>query len=171
MWGSCVKHVGRWWPIGLLAGLWDSVIDLCFVVRYFVSILVLQSSWWGRESWLLCLSSWCLVVVVWLFLTMPRVCLLWYFLIITTYILWTGSTPLRGVCWGVWFGYWILVFATFYIRSKVADWKEVSYLNISARILPIRHCISLRDNEINTRKVYCTFVVGFTHSNSDIWKW
>ena len=23
---------------------------------------------------LLCLSSWCLVVVVWLFLTMPRVC-------------------------------------------------------------------------------------------------
>ena len=24
---------------------------------------------------LLCLSSWCLVVVVWLFLTMPRVCL------------------------------------------------------------------------------------------------
>ena len=28
---------------------------LCFVVRYFMSILVLQSSWWGRESWLLCL--------------------------------------------------------------------------------------------------------------------
>ena len=26
---------------------------LCFVVRYFMSILVLQSSWWGRESWLL----------------------------------------------------------------------------------------------------------------------
>ena len=25
---------------------------------------------------LLCLSSWCLVIVVWLFLTMPRVCLL-----------------------------------------------------------------------------------------------
>ena len=24
---------------------------------------------------LLCMSSWCLVVVVWLFLTMPRVCL------------------------------------------------------------------------------------------------
>ena len=29
---------------------------LCFVVRYFMSILVLQSSRWGREreSWLLC---------------------------------------------------------------------------------------------------------------------
>ena len=29
------------------------VIVLCFVVRYFMSILVLQSSSWGRESWLL----------------------------------------------------------------------------------------------------------------------
>ena len=34
-----------------------SVIVLCFVVRYFVSILVLQSSRWGRESWLLCFVS------------------------------------------------------------------------------------------------------------------
>ena len=31
-----------------------SAIVLCFVVRYFVSILVLQSSRWGIESWLLC---------------------------------------------------------------------------------------------------------------------
>ena len=28
-----------------------------------------------RAGCLLCLSSWCLVIVVWLFLTMPRVCL------------------------------------------------------------------------------------------------
>ena len=35
--------------------MWESVIVLCFVVRYFMPILVLQSSWWGRESWLLCL--------------------------------------------------------------------------------------------------------------------
>ena len=34
---------------------WDSVFFICFVVRYFVSIIVLQSSWWGRESLLLCL--------------------------------------------------------------------------------------------------------------------
>ena len=34
--------------------LWDSVIALYFVVRYFESILVLQSSQWGRESWLVC---------------------------------------------------------------------------------------------------------------------
>ena len=26
----------------------------CFVVRYFVYIPVLQSSRWGRQSWLLC---------------------------------------------------------------------------------------------------------------------
>ena len=38
----------------MLVPLLDSVIVLCFVVRYFVSILVLQSSRWGRESWLLC---------------------------------------------------------------------------------------------------------------------
>ena len=31
------------------------VIVLYFVVRYFMSILLLQSSGWGRESWLLCL--------------------------------------------------------------------------------------------------------------------
>ena len=32
-------------------------------VRYFMSNLVLQSSWWGRESWLLCLI--CLPGVSW----------------------------------------------------------------------------------------------------------
>ena len=37
------------------SSLWESVIVLCFVVRYFMYILVLQSSSWGRESWLLCL--------------------------------------------------------------------------------------------------------------------
>ena len=47
----------------LLLLLWESVIVLCFVVRYFMSILVLQSSWWGRESWLLCLI--CLPGVSW----------------------------------------------------------------------------------------------------------
>ena len=48
----------------LLLPLWDSVIVLHFVVRYFVSILVLQSSRWGGESWLLCFV--CLLVVSWL---------------------------------------------------------------------------------------------------------
>ena len=39
----------------LLLPLFESVTVLCFVVRYFMSILVLQSSKLGRESWLLCL--------------------------------------------------------------------------------------------------------------------
>ena len=39
----------------LLLLLWEAVIVLCFGVRYFMSILVLQSSWCGREGWLLCL--------------------------------------------------------------------------------------------------------------------
>ena len=55
--------------------LWDSVIVLCFVVRNFMSILVLQSSLWGRESWLLYLvflvSGDCCAAL----LSMPQVCL------------------------------------------------------------------------------------------------
>ena len=48
-------------------------------MHYFVSILVLQSSWRGRESWLLC--QYCfrdvlLLYVLWLFLMVPRVGLL-----------------------------------------------------------------------------------------------
>ena len=74
----------------LLLPLWDSVIVLCFVARYIMSILVLQSSWWGRESWLLCLV--CLPGVSWLLCGSSSRChgfvcslWLWYFLIILTY--------------------------------------------------------------------------------------
>ena len=74
----------------LLLPLWESVTVLCFVVRYLMSILVLQSSWWGRESWLFCLI--CLPGVSWwLSGSFSRchgvVCglWLWYFLIILTY--------------------------------------------------------------------------------------
>ena len=61
----------------LLLPLWESVIVLCFVVRYFMSILVLQSSLMGKRELivLLNLSSWCLVVVERLFLAVPRGCL------------------------------------------------------------------------------------------------
>ena len=34
----------------LLLPLWESVIVVCFVVRYFMSILVLQSSWWEERA-------------------------------------------------------------------------------------------------------------------------
>ena len=77
----------------LLLPLWESVIVLRFVVSYFMSILVLQSSWWGRESWLLCLI--CLPGVSWWLSGSSSRChgvvcglWLWYFLIILTYYCW-----------------------------------------------------------------------------------
>ena len=67
-----------------------AVFVLCFVVRNFISILVLQSSWWGRESRLLCLI--CLLGVSWWLSGSSSRChgvvcslRLWYFLIILTY--------------------------------------------------------------------------------------
>ena len=34
-----------------------SVFFTCFVVQCFVCVLVLQSSWWEKENWLLCFVS------------------------------------------------------------------------------------------------------------------
>ena len=47
-----------------------------FCCAFLVSILVLQSSGLGKRNLvaLLCLSSRCLVIVVWLFLAVPWVC-------------------------------------------------------------------------------------------------
>ena len=74
----------------LLLPLLEFVIVLCFVVRYFMSILVLQSSWWGWENWLLCLI--CLPGVSRLLCGPSSRChgfvcglWMWYFLIILTY--------------------------------------------------------------------------------------
>ena len=87
----------------LLLPLWESVIVLCFVVRYFMSILVLQSSWWRRESWLLCLI--CLPGVSWWLrgssLRCHRVVCswwLWYFLIILTYYFYYFSSCCFSFC-------------------------------------------------------------------------
>ena len=52
----------------LLLPLWESVIVLRFVVRYFMSILVNLVAF-------VSLSSLCLVMVVWLLLAVPWVCL------------------------------------------------------------------------------------------------
>ena len=56
----------------LLLPLWESVLVLCFVVRYFMSILLM-----GKRELvaLLNLSSWCLIMVERLFLAVPRGCL------------------------------------------------------------------------------------------------
>ena len=56
----------------LLLSLWESVIVLCFVVHSSIAIILM-----GKRELvaLLNLSSWCLVMVERLFLTMPRGCL------------------------------------------------------------------------------------------------
>ena len=62
----------------LLLPLWESVIVLCFVVRYFMSLLVFYAIiLMGKRELvaLFSLSSWCVVIVVWLFLAVPWVCL------------------------------------------------------------------------------------------------
>ena len=79
-------HLAKTW----IVPLWESVIVLCFVVHYFMSILVFQSSWWGRESWLPCLI--CLPGVLWWLSGSSSRChgvvcgsWLWYFLIKLSY--------------------------------------------------------------------------------------
>ena len=62
----------------LLLPLWESVIVLCFVVCYFMSILysIVIILMWKRDLVaLLNLSSWCLVMVERLFLAVPWGCL------------------------------------------------------------------------------------------------
>ena len=80
-----------WWNFLFIV---TPIVGVCncsmFVVRYFMSILVLQSSWRGRERWLLCLI--CPPGVLWWLSGSSSRChgvvcglWLWYFLIILTY--------------------------------------------------------------------------------------
>ena len=58
----------------------ESVIVLCFAVRYFMSILeIYEIIFMGNRELLALLnsSSWCLVMVEWLFLAVPWGCL-WF---------------------------------------------------------------------------------------------
>ena len=61
------------------------LLVVCFVVRYFMIIVVFAIILMGRRELvaLLDLSSWCLVMVVWLFLAVPWCdCVLYMFLMI-----------------------------------------------------------------------------------------
>ena len=97
----------------LLLPLWEFVIVLCFVVRCFVSVLVLQSSWWGRESWLLCF---CLPGVSWWLSGSSSRChgivcglWLWYFLIILTYYFCENNS---------------MALYKYYAQTKIPAWQE-----------------------------------------------
>ena len=61
----------------LLLPLWESVIVLCFVctLLYVLSSFAIILMGKRELDALLSLSSWCLVIVVWLFLAVPWVCL------------------------------------------------------------------------------------------------
>ena len=60
----------------LLLPLWESAIVLCFVVRFYVHTSIAIILMGKRELVaLLNLSSWCLMMVEWLFLGVPWGCL------------------------------------------------------------------------------------------------
>ena len=150
----------------LLLPLWESVIVLCFVVRYFMSILVLQSSWWGRESWLLCLI--CLPGVSWWLSSSSSRChgvvcslWLWYFLIILTTIFvlkrelqsltsfvmrllscFASSSPCCGLVYSVWF-WQFLVILTYFLNYhfRYSSWKWCSKDNITFSEMSIVICL------------------------------
>ena len=84
----------------LLLPLWESVIVICFVVHYLMPLLVLTGK---RELVaLLCLSSWCLVIVVWLFLAVLWVCLQFVIVVFPdhTHLLFGRGVPMiRDLIW------------------------------------------------------------------------
>ena len=65
----------------LLLPLWESVIVLCFVARYFMSSIAIILMEKRELVALLNLSSWCLVMVEGLFLAVPRGCL-WFVIVV-----------------------------------------------------------------------------------------
>ena len=65
----------------LLPPLWESVIVLCFVLLYVHSSFAIILMGKREMVVLLSLSSWCLVMVVWLFLVVPWVCL-WFVIVV-----------------------------------------------------------------------------------------
>ena len=74
--------------------LWGVMLSPCFIFQYFMSILVMHSSCWGRQSWLL--YNYCILGVMWLlpFFAASSWCCgldssvwLWHFLVIFSYCL------------------------------------------------------------------------------------
>ena len=97
----------------LLLPLWESVIVLCFVVRCFVSVLVLHSSWWGRESWLLCL------------ICLPGV---------SRWLSGSSSRCHRVFC-GLWLGYFLIILTIFVITRGVQYVMQSAFITPSTNVL------------------------------------
>ena len=65
----------------LLLLLWESIIVLCFVIRYVHSSIAVILIVKRELVALLSLSSWCLLMVEWLFLAVPWDCL-WFVIVV-----------------------------------------------------------------------------------------
>ena len=163
----------------LLLPLWESVIVLYFVVRYFMSILVLQSSWWGWESWLLCLiclpgvswwlsssSSWCHGVVCSLWL--------WYFLIILT--IFAKKIPHTRFCkWTN--NMLIFIFNKWFLRLKYNFFnfrrclpsKWITTLMTNSSKFSLLHKLNLR----NVKKLSCKLyeIISIIRGNMVFWNY
>ena len=93
-WLRLLSVLRRWFCCCWLLFIVTPFVGVCNCSMFCCRLLYVHSSFAiilmrkGELIALLCLSSWCLVMVVWLFLAEPWVCLrlwLWYFLIILTY--------------------------------------------------------------------------------------
>ena len=79
-WLRLLSVLRRWFCCCWLVVYCYPIVGFCNCSNFvyvFMSLLVLQSSWWGKRELvaLLSLSSWCLMIVVWLFLAVPWVSL------------------------------------------------------------------------------------------------
>ena len=142
----------------LLLSFWDSVIVLCLVVHYFMSIPVFQSSCWGRESWLLCFV--CLTGVSWLLCGSSSRChgfvcslWLWYFLIILNYYF-LSKYPIRSKSYEE-FHYLVTGGRTDSYSDYSGDPRVVQYLNktICIWIQPFKVWTQLKIYERKTWKL------------------
>ena len=87
--------------------MWGFCFCLCLLWNTLCPFLVLQSSWRGRESWLLCFRCFMDVLLLWMFCDSSSRChgsacsvWMWYFLIIITYFLLQLQIP--TLYWYTW---------------------------------------------------------------------
>ena len=115
----------------LLFPLWESVIVQCFLVCYFMSILVLQSSWWGRER------ASCFTLFVFLashdgWAALPR-----------------GATGLSGVCdYGISWSYSLTFFDIYTPMAESVQKMSNIYRNMK-ELFTLQHAIQPVFNYFN----------------------
>ena len=88
----------------LLLLIVTSIVGFCNLIMFCCALLCVHSSFaiilMGKRELvaLLCLSSWCLVIVVWLFLTVPHVCLKFVIVVFPDHTLLLFSDQTAHMC-------------------------------------------------------------------------